>query len=317
MSGAGEARKGLLAMAAACCIWGLSSMYYKLLASVPPLEVLSHRTIWSLVFFGLVLAAQGRLGELGRLLARPRNLAIVAAAAAMISTNWFFFIYSIQIGRAVEASLGYYMFPLVAVAMGYLLLGERHSALKWVAVGLACLAVAGLTWGLGAAPWVSLVLALTFGIYGFVKRGVPAGPVVSVTGEVVLLTPLALIWLYGVHEAGWTGLTGRNVATFGHDLSDSLLLILSGPLTATPLILFSYAAKRASYATIGLVGYINPTLQFLVATFVFRESFTLWHGFAFGLIWTALALYSIESLRQDRAARRAAISASISGTTPT
>lgn len=310
-----ETRKGILAMVAACCIWGLSSMYYKLLAHVPPLEVLGHRTLWSLVFFGLVLAAQGRLVELWRLIARPRALAVVFLAALAISTNWFFFIYSIQIGRAAEASIGYYIFPLVAVAIGFVVLGERHSAPKWIAVALAALAVGVLTWGLGVAPWIALALAGTFGLYGLIKRSVPAGPVVSVTCEVLLLSPLALIWLWGVHVQGWGGLTGRVLATFGHDLSDSLLLMLSGPLTATPLILFSYASKRVSYGTVGLVQYINPTLQFLVATLVFREHVTGWHIAALGLIWTALALYSGESLRQDRAARRAVISAGTSGRT--
>ncbi|TCP61872.1 chloramphenicol-sensitive protein RarD [Rhodovulum bhavnagarense] len=301
-------------MAAACVIWGLSAMYYKLVAHVPPLEVLSHRTLWSLVFFGLVLAAQGRLIELGRLLVRPRALAVVFVAALAISTNWFFFIYSVQVGQAVQASLGYYIFPLVAVALGFVFLGERHSAPKWLAVGLAFAAVTGLTWGLGVAPWVSLVLAFTFGLYGLVKRGVPAGPVVSVTAEVLLLAPLALVWLWGVHGLGWQGLTGRNLGAFGQDLGDSLLLAFSGPLTATPLILFSYASKRVSYATVGLVQYINPTLQFIVATLVFRESFTGWHALAFALIWTALALYSAESLRQDRAARRSVINVGTSGT---
>jgi len=312
-----EPQKGILAMAAACGIWGLSSMYYKLLAHVPPLEVLSHRTLWSLVFFGLVLAGQGRLGELGRLFKSARTLAFVLLAALAISVNWFFFIFAIQIGKAMESSLGYYIFPLVAVALGFLFLGERHSAVKWGAVGLAFAAVTGLTLGLGVAPWLALALALTFGLYGFIKRAVPAGPVVSVTGEVLLLSPLALIWLWGVHSQGWDGMTGRSLGTFGHDLSDSLLLMLSGPLTATPLILFSYASKRVSYATVGLVGYINPTLQFLVATFVFDEAFTPWHGFAFALIWSALVLYSWDSLRQDRAARSADISAGTSGTTLT
>lgn len=312
-----EARKGVLAMVTACAIWGLSSMYYKLLAHVPPLEVLSHRTLWSLAFFGLVLAVQRRLSEIALLLSRPRALATVALAALAISTNWFFFIYAIQIGRAVEASLGYYIFPLVAVALGFAVLGERHSAPKWAAVGLACVAVAGLTWGLGVAPWISLMLAGSFGLYGLIKRAVQAGPVVSVTAEVLLLAPLALVWLRGVHGSGWGGLTGRTLATFGHDLSDSLLLIVSGPLTATPLILFSYASKRVSYAAVGLVQYINPTLQFLVATMIFREPFTLWHGLAFGLIWSALMLYSGDSLRQERALRRASISPSTSGTTRT
>ncbi|OLS47949.1 EamA family transporter RarD [Rhodovulum sulfidophilum] len=314
MSPLRPAAKGVLAMVGASAIWGLSSMYYKLLAHVPPLEVLSHRTIWSLVFFGLVLALQGRLAELWRLFGQARALWLVAAAAVMISTNWFFFIYAIQIGHAVEASLGYYIFPLVAVALGFAVLGERPSVLQWGAVGLAAVAVGALTWGLGVAPWMSLALAGTFALYGLAKRGVPAGPVVSVTAEVVLLLPLALVWLWGVHVAGWPGLTGRALGAFGQDLGDSLLLVFSGPLTAVPLMLFSYATKRVDFATVGLVMYLNPTLQVLVATLVFREPFTGWHILAFALIWTALALYSAESLRLDRASRRSSIRAGTSDT---
>lgn len=310
-----EARKGIMAMVAACCIWGLSSLYYKMLAHVPPLEVLSHRTLWSMLFFALVLAVQGRLGEIGRLFRAPRVLAFVFLAAVTISTNWFFFIFSIQTGHAVQASLGYYIFPLVAVMLGLLFLRERLTPFKWLAVGLAAAAVGVLTWGLGVAPWISLVLAFSFGFYGLLKKGSPAGPVVSVTTEVLLLTPLALVWLWGVHTQGWTGLVGRNLGTFGHSLKDSLLLIVAGPLTGTPLILFSYASKRVNLSTVGLVQYINPTLQFLVATLIFREAFTPWHAIAFPLIWAALSVYSWESLRQDRAARRASIIAAGEGTT--
>jgi chloramphenicol-sensitive protein RarD len=310
-----EARKGILAMVAACVIWGLSALYYRLVAHVPPLEVLSHRTLWSLVFFGIVLAVQGRLGEIARLIRAPRVLALVFLAALMISANWFMFIYSVQVGRAMQASLGYYIFPLVAVMLGFAILGERLSAGKWAAVGLAGLAVAVLTWGLGTAPWISLALAFTFGLYGLLKKGSPAGPVVSVTTEVLLLSPLALFWLWGVHVQGWEGLVGRNLGTFGHDLRDSLILAASGVLTGGPLILFSYASKRVSFATVGLVQYLNPTLQFLVATLAFAEPVTPWHAIAFPLIWLALGIYSWESLRQDRAARRAAVSAGTSATT--
>lgn len=310
-----DSLKGILAMVAACVIWGLSSLYYKQLAHVPPLEVLSHRTFWSLVFFGVVLAVQGRLGQVVDLLKAGRALALIAVAAVLISANWFMFIYSIQIGKAVEASLGYYIFPLLAVMLGYALLGEELSRLKWLAVGLAALAVAALTWGLGVAPWISLALAASFGLYGLIKKGTPAGPVVSVTTEVLLLAPLALIWLWGVHTQGWTGLVGRNLGTFGQNWHDSVMLAASGVITAGPLILFSYASKRVSLATVGLVQYINPTLQFLVATLIFAEPFTRWHAVAFPMIWGALALYSWESVRQERAARRAASSAGTSSIT--
>ncbi len=310
-----ETTKGMAAMIGATVIWGLSSMYYKLLAHVPPLEVLAHRTLWSLVFFGVVLGMRGRLGELLRLLSVPRSLGLVALAAVAISANWFMFIYSIQIGHAVEASLGYYIFPLVAVLLGMLVFGERLTRLKGVAVALAALAVAVLTWGLGVAPWISLGLAFTFGTYGVVKKRLAAGPTVSVTAEVVVLAPLALIWLWGVHVMGWTGVVGRNLGIYGHDLGDSLLLMFSGVLTATPLMLFTTASRSLPMGSVGVMQYINPTLQFIVASVIFLEPVTRWHWIAFPLIWIAVALYSVETLRQDRASRRFAAKVSTSGTT--
>ncbi|MDJ0629215.1 MAG: EamA family transporter RarD [Rhodobacter sp.] len=314
---ASEAAKGIAAMIAACLIWGLSPIFYKLLAHVPPLEVLSHRTIWSLVLFGLVLAAQGRVAEIARVLGTARGALAVLLAAATISVNWGLFIWAIQVGRTVETSLGYFVYPLVSVLFGVVLLRERLSGAQWAAVGLAAFAVAVLTWGLGAAPWVSLTLAASFGVYGVIKKFVTTGPVVSVTTEVLILMPLAAVWLWGVHNQGWIGPSGRNLGTFGHSLSDSLVLMLSGPLTAAPLILFSYASRRITMATVGLVQYLNPTLQFLVATLVFAEPFTRWHGIAFPLIWVALGAYSLSAIRQERSLRRAATSSGTSSTTPT
>lgn len=306
-----EAQKGVAAMAFACCVWGLSAIYYKMLAIVPPLEVLSHRTIWSLVFFGLVLAWQRRLSHVPALL-RGQVLS-VTLAAVLISTNWFLFIFSVQAGHAVEASLGYYIFPLMAVLLGMLAFGERLSTGQGIAVALAGFAVGVLTVGLGVAPWIALAIAATFALYGVAKKRLVAGPVVSVTAEVLVLAPLAVIWLWGVHRGGWTEM-GREGAWFGRDLQTSALLAFSGVLTGGPLMLFAYAARRVSLATIGLVQYVNPTLQFLVAVLIFAEPFTRWHSIAFALIWAALALYTWESLRQDRAARRLASSAGTSGT---
>lgn len=310
-----ETTKGMFAMIGATMIWGLSGLYYKLLADVPPLEVLAHRTLWSLVFFGGLLAVQGRLAELPRLLGRPRTLGLVAFAAIMISTNWFLFIFSIQTGHAVEASLGYYIFPLVAVLMGMLVYRERLSRVKWLAIALAAVAVMVLTYGLGVAPWVSLGLAFTFGLYGVVKKGLDAGPIASVTAEVVFLAPLAAVWLYGVHQLGWTGIVGRNLGIFGHDLKISLLLAFSGVLTGTPLVLFAKASRSLPLGTVGVLQYINPSLQFGVAAIAFGEVVTQWHWIAFPLIWTALALYSAETFRQDRASRRLARKLATSATT--
>lgn len=312
-----DAAKGLMALVMANVIWGLSTIFYKHFAQVPPLELLSHRAIWSFVFFALVLAVQGRLTEVPRALSDRRQAGIILLAMAMISINWFLFIYAIQLGRALESSLGYYIFPLVSVVMGVIVFGEPVTRPKVLAFGLAALAVMVLTVGLGAAPVLSICLALSFGTYGVIKKFTSLGPVVSVTAEIAVVLPLALVWLWGVHRHGWTGLSGEALGLFGTDLSDSLLLILSGPLTAGPLILFSYASRRLSMATVGLTQYLNPTIQLMVAALVFGEALTLWHAAAFVLIWVALSVYSWGLVRQERARQRAASSALGSSTRAT
>jgi chloramphenicol-sensitive protein RarD len=282
-----EARKGVVAIAGAATIWGLSGIYYKALSAVPPLEVLSHRTLWSTLFFLGVLAAQGRVGEALALLGRPREWGPLAASAAMIATNWLLFIAAVQGGRALEASLGYYIFPLLAVALGFLVLGERFTARQSAAIGLAAVAVVVLTAGKGAAPWTALAIAGTFGAYGVIKHKVRVGPVMGVFLETLLLAPLALGWLVAIGGGA-----------FGRDWGTSLMLAFSGPLTGGPLMLFSYATRRIPYATVGLVQYWNPTLQFAVAVALFGEPFSVWHGVAFGLSWAGLGLYSGGSWRR-------------------
>jgi chloramphenicol-sensitive protein RarD len=292
-----EAGKGVLAIAGAATIWGLSGIYDKALSAVPPLEVLSHRTLWSVVFFLAVLAVQGRLDEAVALLGRPRAWAPRVASAIMIALNWLLFIAAVQQGRALEASLGYYIFPLLAVSLGFLVLGERFTPVQSLAIGLAAVAVVVLTVGTGVAPWTALAIAGTFAAYGLIKNRVRMGPVVSVFVETLLLAPLALVWLWGMHTGAWTDIGGRSGGMFGRDWGTSAMLALSGPLTGGPLMLFAYAARRIPYATLGLVQYLNPTLQFAVAVVLFGEPFTVWHAVAFGLIWTGLALYSWQSWR--------------------
>jgi chloramphenicol-sensitive protein RarD len=312
-----DATKGVIALVAACTIWGLSPIYYKALAHVPPLEVLSHRTLWSFVLFGIVLLVQRRLAVMFRALGDRKNLLLIALATLMISTNWFVFILSIQIGHAVEASLGYFIFPLVAVALGYVAFGERLARAQWVAVALAVFAVVVLAYGLGAPPWIALILSISFGIYGLAKKALQVGPVVSVTAEVFLLLPFALIWIWGVSTQGWAGVTGRAGGFFGANLQDTVLLMLSGAMTAGPLILFSYAAKRLTLASVGLLLYINPTLQFTVAVLVFQELFTFWHAITFALIWTALVIYTFSAWRAEKSSRRADIKSATLVTTDT
>ncbi|MDU8928941.1 EamA family transporter RarD [Alisedimentitalea sp. MJ-SS2] len=302
-----ETGRGVAAMVVACLIWGLVPIFYKQLVHIDALEILAHRTFWSFLLFTLLLMMQGRVGALGAALGDWKTARVIALAAAMISINWGLYIMSVQWGRVTESALGYYIFPLVAVMLGRVVLGEVLSRAQWTAVALAVAGVLVLTAGLGAAPWISIILSLSFGVYGIVKKQLSVGPIVSVTAEAAIVGTIGLAWLI------WLETQGRGV--FGEDHWDSFLLVLSGALTATPLILFSYAAKRVNLSTIGLLQYINPTGQFLCAVVLFAEPFTGWHMAAFGLIWVALALYSASAIAQDRASRRVAMAASGDGTT--
>lgn len=298
--------RGVLAMIAACTVWGLSALYYRLIVHVPPLEVLGHRTLWSLVFLFALLVVRGRVAELLGMFRSRRMLTMVALAGLLISINWAVFIFSVQIGKLMESSLGYYIFPLVAVVLGLVVQGEQPSKWQGIAVGLATLAVVVLTLGLGVAPWISLILALTFGLYGLIKARLGADAVVGVAAEVLILAPLALVWLWGVHTQGWTGVAEREGGFFGLN-RDGVLLMLSGLLTGLPLVMMGYALRNLRLSTVGLVQYLNPTLQFATAFVLFSEPFTRWHGIAFALIWTGLAIYSWDSVRQDRRARKSRI----------
>ena len=288
-----EVKKGVLAMVVACLVWGLSLLYYKLLVSVPPIELLSHRTIWSLVLFSLILLMQGRLQGSFKVLRDKKIAAILLIAALMIAFNWFVFIYSIQVNRATESSLGYFIFPLVSVVFGVVLFRESLSSTQISAVMLAAAAVLILTYGLGQVPWIALSVSVSFGIYGVIKKSLSIPAIVTVTLEVLLLSPIALMILY-LHHASDSGVQ------FGQSISISVLLILSGLMTATPLILFSYATRRVELATVGILQYINPSLQFLCATVLFLEPLSIWHALAFPLIWIALALYSWASFQTTR-----------------
>lgn len=292
-----DAFKGILAMVAACMIWGLSPLYYKLLIHVPPVDLVAHRTLWSLVLFAAIITARGRVGALVEAISSPARVARIALAALMVSANWLLFIFAVQVGRVTETSLGYYIYPLVAVVLGRLIFGERLGRVQWLAVGLAALSVSILTLHLGAAPWISLVLATTFGLYGVLKKQLSVGPMVSVTAEVLLLAVPALAWLGWRYGAGASALP---------ESRDWVLLVLSGGITALPLIFFSYASQRLTMATVGLMQYINPSLQFLCAVVLFREPFGAVQLAAFAMIWTALALYSATAWGAEKARRKAA-----------
>ncbi len=302
---AGERGRGVAAMLTAGMVWGLSPLFYKQLAHIPALEVASHRVVSSFLIFAAVMAVLNRFGDILRQISGSgRSFRQTALAAAMISVNWFVWILAVQLGYTTEASLGYFIFPLFAVFLGAAVFREKLTWIQWLAVATAAAAVIVLTAGLGTAPWIALVLSTTFTVYGLIKKRSASGPAVSVAGEALIITPFALLWLFGTHVLGWTGFTGRAGGYFGADLRESAMLVFSGVLTAGPLMLMSYSIKRLGYAEIGFLQYTNPTLQFLVAVFIFMEPFGSVHLVAFSMIWLALALYSADLVRHDRRWRR-------------
>ncbi len=269
--------------------------------------MLAHRTLWSALTFGVLMAAQGRLSLIRAAIKGP-ELPRILVTALLISFNWGVFIWALQNGHAIESGLGYYIFPLMAVVLGVLTLGERLSPLQGLAVGLALGAVLLLTWGLGVAPWIALGLAASFAAYTRTKKGLKTDATASVTLEVLLLSPFALGYLAYLH-------LGQGAGSFGRDLEASLLLPLTGIITAWPLILFSAGAQKVRLATLGLAQYLNPTIQVLCAALIMGDAFTAWHVGALALIWAALALYTFELWRQDRAAANPTSSAATSLTT--
>lgn len=296
-----HSQSGLVVMILACIIWGLSPLFYDLIAHVPPLEVLAHRTIWSSVLILAMLSWQKRLGQIKQAFAAPRAVFITVFAAVMIAINWAIFIFSVQVGRVTESAMGYYIFPLVAVLLGTVLLGERLSRLQWVAIGFATLACLILGVGLSILPWIPLTLALTFGLYGLVKKGLAVGPLVSVLAEVLVLAPIALAVIWIAQENKSLGPFAAEAGFFTQP-RDMILLMLTGPMTAIPLILMARALKTLNLSTTGIVQYINPSLQFLAALLILGEPLSGLFLIALCLIWTGLGFYSVDLLRRDAAA---------------
>jgi chloramphenicol-sensitive protein RarD len=275
---------------AAYTIWGVMPAYWKELAAVPPPEILANRVVWSLLFTVALLAALGRLPEVREVLRDPRRRLALLASGVLIAVNWGIFIWAVSVGRLVEASFGYYLNPIVNVALGVLLLGERLRRLQQVAVGIAAFGVIVLGVGSGAAPWLPLALAASFGVYGLLRKLTPVSSLSGLTVETALLTPLSLGYLLLLGYTGEGHLGGAGLRT-------SALLVFSGVATALPLIWFASAAKRLSFSTLGLYQYLAPTLSFLLAVAVYDEPFTPVRAFAFGCIWAAIALYTADSVR--------------------
>lgn len=278
-----EPQKGVAAIIAACAIWGFAPLFYHRLHEVPAVEMMAHRTLWTAIFFGIFVTI-GRRWPLAKALLTGPDRWRILAASLLIGFNWFLFIWAVVAGHAVEASLGYYIYPLVSAVLGVLLFGEALRGWQLAAIALAAVAVLVLTFGLGVAPVIALTLAVSFALYSAAKKQISAPAVISVLVEVLVLLPPLAAWLV------WLACTGQG--WFGRDLYHTALLPLAGPLSGGPLMLFSYGAQRVRLATSGLTQYLNPTLQFLSAWLLLHEAVTLWHGLALALIWTAIALYS-------------------------
>ena len=273
-------------------LWGFLPLYMKAVAHIPAYEVVAHRILWSVPVAGIILVALRRTADLRAALKSPRTLALAALTAGLISINWGIYVWAIAADRALETALGYYINPLVNVVLGAVFLGERFNRLQAAAIALAVIAVGILTVKAGGLPWVSLALALSFGTYGYLRKTLPIGQTQGFMLEVLILTPLALMIV------GWLAATGK-----GHFMSDGIsgvgLLMLSGPVTALPLILYAFGAKALRFTTLGILQYIAPTMIFLTAVFVFGEPFSHWQLIAFLFIWSALVLYNLSLFRRS------------------
>jgi len=289
-----DAPRGVAYAFGAYLIWGLMPLYMKAVAEMSPIEIVAHRVIWSIPIAGVVLVLLKRTADLKVALRSPRTLMLGALTAALIATNWSIYVYAIEVNHAVDAALGYYINPLLNVLLGAVFLKERFNRAQIAALGLAVIGVGILTVHNGGLPWISLALALSFGSYGFLRKTLPIGPAQGFMLEVLLLLPVAigLIIYYAVTGEGHFGFAS------GHFGVNTALLMLAGPFTAAPLILYSNGAKLLRFSTIGLMQYLTPTMVFLIALFVFHEPFTLVELVAFGFIWGGLAIYTTALLRK-------------------
>jgi chloramphenicol-sensitive protein RarD len=289
-------RGGLIMGLIAYAFWGVLPLYFKALASVAPTEIVAHRIIWSLALLAALVSLKGRWPAIAAAVSRPRTAATLAGTASLIAINWLVYVYAVVSGHVLEASLGYFLNPLVNVLFGTVLLRERLTRLQGAAVLLAAAGVALLAAHATGAIWISLALALSFSSYGFLRKVVAVEALEGLTVESLVLAPPALAWILWLQHQG--------TSAFLQTRPTDLLLVLGGAVTAVPLLLFTAASKRMAYSTLGFLQYVAPSLQFLLAVFAFGEPLTRAHAACFAAIWTALALFVGESLRVGRAAAR-------------
>ena len=298
--GHARARAGILMGLAAYALWGVMPLYFKAIVHVPAMEIVSHRVLWSLILLSGIAAFWKKWPAIRAALANRKVAGILVATTALIGLNWLVFIYAVVSGHVLEGSLGYYLNPLVNVLLGVFLLKEKLTLFQKGAVLLAAAGVVILAAGAGSALWISLTLAASFALYGFVRKVAPVDAVEGLTIETIFLAPVALGWVI------WLQRNGE-----GHFMIEPVtdaLLVLGGAVTAIPLLLFTAAARRLPYSTLGFLQYVAPSLQFALAVFVFGERVTTAHIVCFAAIWTALAIFVTEGIRKGRKAQLEACS---------
>ena len=289
-------RLGVAAALAAYLYWGLLPIYFKLIYAAPAIEIIAHRILWSIpVLAGFLLLRDGK-AFWRRMRLPPRTLLGLLLSSVLVVSNWLIFVWAVISGNIMSTSLGYFITPLVQFLLGFVVLHERMSRTKRLGVMIAAAGTVYLGWFLGTPPWISLSLAVTFGAYGLVRKLLDVGPMVGLLWETLLMALPALAYM------GWAARSGNlYLGTAG--LQQDVLLVLAGLITIVPLIWFNVAARRLKLSTVGFFQYIAPTMTFLLSVFVYAEPFTQGHAVAFGCIWFALAMISVETWRTSRAAR--------------
>jgi len=296
------ARQGYIAALSAFLVWGGFPVYFHALLAVPALQVIAHRIVWSLAFVLIWMYRRGELGLVRAALCNRNVVTRLALSASLITLNWVTFVYGVAHGHVVETSLGYFIGPLVNVLLGVVVLSERLTRVQWTSVAIATLGVAYLTFMTGGLPWIALTIAVSFSCYGFVRKVVKIDALPGLAMETLILIPVALGFLL------WS--EARGVGSFGHvDAATTVLLIVSGPLTAITLYLFAYATRRLTYSTVGLLQYIAPSLQFASGLLILHEPFDRARALGYMVIWAALILYAGEGLRLSRKQQAGAVAA--------
>lgn len=294
-------KQGILSAIGAYTLWGLLPLYWKSMQTVPAFEVLCHRAVWSFAFVVLLLAGKKQWEWLQQARKTPVTLITFLGTSCLLALNWSTYIWAVNTGRIVDTSLGYFINPLLSVLLGVLFLGERLRLWQWIAIGLALGGVVFLTLGYGAFPWIALTLAITFGFYGLLRKTASLGALEGLSLETAVLCLPAIPYLVYLESVG--------TASFGHTgAMTSILLAFAGVVTALPLLLFAYAARRVTLATVGILQYIAPTGQFLLGVLVYGETFTKTRLVGFGVIWIALFIYSLEGVIEGRRRKSNALS---------